>query len=79
MIAELKKRAFGGLTPDFELAVVDAALGEEEAAIAGLERAAAAFSPSILWIKVDYRLDGMRSHPRFAPLVTAVGLNPDNH
>ncbi|MGH9721691.1 MAG: tetratricopeptide repeat protein [Bryobacteraceae bacterium] len=69
VIAELEKK--GG---KFEAAVVHAALGEKDLAIAGLEAAVAAFVPSTLWINVDYRLADLRDHPRFPALVTAVGL-----
>jgi hypothetical protein len=45
-------------------------------AIESLQRTFDVFSPNILWLKVDYRLDDLRGHPRFAEIVRAVGLAP---
>ena len=71
LIAELEKAG-----ASFEVAVVYAGLKEKDRAIDGLERAVASYSPSTLWIKVDYRLDELRGDSRFPALVKAVGLAP---
>jgi tetratricopeptide (TPR) repeat protein len=73
--AEMEKRGEGGFRPNFDLGVVYAALGEKERAMDALEATLAEYNPPILWINVDYRLDDLRDHPRFAGLVKAVGLN----
>ena len=74
VIAELEKKAKDGPNADFEIAVVRAGMGEKERAMEGLERALAAYSHSLLWVKVDGRLDEVRSHPRFPALIKAIGL-----
>jgi hypothetical protein len=74
-MAELEKAAKDGSLPEFELAVIHAGLGEKEQAVAGLERSTAGYAHSALWINVDYRLDDLRDHPRYAGLLRAVGLS----
>jgi tetratricopeptide (TPR) repeat protein len=74
--AEMEARGERGFRPHFDLAVVYAALGEKDMAIESLQRTFDVFSPNILWLKVDYRLDDLRGHPRFAQIVRAVGLAP---
>jgi len=71
LAVELEKNA-----AHFELAVMNAALGEHDRAIAGLEQAVADFVPSTLWIKVDPRLQHLRTHPRYAALVKAIENPP---
>jgi Flp pilus assembly protein TadD len=79
VIRELDKSRANGLMPDFEIAVISAGLGDGEAAVAGLERAAAAYSPSMLWANVDYRLADLHTHPRFPALLASLGLTPQQH
>jgi tetratricopeptide (TPR) repeat protein len=74
-MAELEKGAKDGSLPEFELAVIHAALGEKEQAVTGLERSIAGYAHSALWMNVDYRLEDLRDHPRYPGLLRAVGLS----
>jgi serine/threonine-protein kinase len=74
VVGELRRPHPSGVVADFEVAVVTTALGDHDAAMAGFERAAAAFSPSMLWLNVDYRLQELRRHPGFPALAKSVGL-----
>lgn len=51
-------------------------LKENDAALAALEAAAAARHRLVFWIKVDPRFRPLHDHPRFAALLSAVGLGP---
>lgn len=50
------------------------ALGEREQALEWLEKAYEERSEWLVWLKVDPKLDSLRSDPRFADLVQRVGL-----
>jgi serine/threonine protein kinase len=51
-----------------------AKLGDKDAAIAALEKSALENRSSMLFIRCDPELDGIRSDPRFADLVRRIGL-----
>ncbi|HEU5239428.1 MAG TPA: winged helix-turn-helix domain-containing protein [Pyrinomonadaceae bacterium] len=57
-----------------ELAGLYAMLGDKESAFAQLERAYAARDLQLQVLKIDLRLDSLRSDPRFTDLVRRVGL-----
>ncbi len=76
--AELE-RALAGTPPGraaapWFVAQVELALGEREAALASLERAAAERSPHLCYLAVEPRLDALRGERRFQALLTRVGL-----
>ncbi len=48
------------------IAAVHAGLGETSQALDWLDRGVAAHSPSMLWLKTDFRFSGLRSEPRYA-------------
>jgi serine/threonine-protein kinase len=73
LIAEIEFTA-KGKAPDADIGVIYAGLGETERALTHLEKAFTAFAPSLLWLKVDYRLDGLRREPRFLALLTKMHL-----
>jgi tetratricopeptide (TPR) repeat protein len=50
-----------------------AALGRADEALDRLERAVDERSSRILWLRVDPRVDMLRSHPRFQALLTRIG------
>jgi TolB-like protein/DNA-binding winged helix-turn-helix (wHTH) protein len=57
-----------------EAALLLAALGEVEAALDALERAANPPSYDMVYLAVDPKLDALRSSPRFSKLLESVGL-----
>jgi DNA-binding winged helix-turn-helix (wHTH) protein/Flp pilus assembly protein TadD len=61
----------GAISPYSRIAAL-VALGEEEAALKQLERAAEARDPWIVWMKVDPMLAPLRAHPRFAAVLARV-------
>jgi serine/threonine-protein kinase len=48
------------------IAAVNAGLGETKRALDCLDRGLTAHSPSMLWLKTDFRFAGLRSEPRYA-------------
>jgi TolB-like protein/Flp pilus assembly protein TadD len=75
--AELARALPRGLgsraAPPWFVAQVELALGEREAALASLERAADERSPHLSYIAVEPRLDGLRGEARFQALLARVG------
>lgn len=59
----------------YSIAIIYAGLGENDAAFEWLNKAYDARSETMGWIKVDARLDKLRSDARFAELVRRVGLS----
>lgn len=57
-----------------DLSYVYAALGDRDEAFAWLDKAFEHRSSRILWLKVDPRVDSLRSDPRFAALIRRLGL-----
>lgn len=58
----------------YTVALVYIAMGDKGQAFAWLEKAYAVRSEYMVWLKVDPRLNGLRSDPRFADLMGRVGL-----
>jgi DNA-binding winged helix-turn-helix (wHTH) protein/TolB-like protein len=75
-LEELQKLAARGDAPAYHFAPILAGLGEKEQAFVWLEKSVAERSQLATGIKVDPRLDSLRSDPRFADLVRRVGLEP---
>ena len=74
-IAEtLKKRRKSGDGTAFFVALVYAGLRETDAALDMLEAACDERSGSVRYLKVEPRLDPLRTHPRFQALMRRVGL-----
>ena len=48
------------VSPEYELALIHAALQDKDRAFAALDRACADLSPALLWVKVDFLLDELR-------------------
>ena len=75
-IEDLKKRSTGGQVLPFNLAIVHLGLGDLKLAIDYLERAYAADSQWMGWLKKDRMFDPLRSDPRFVALLKKLGLSP---
>ncbi len=75
LLAKLRGR--GGLSPaaHYDFALIQAALHENDRAIASLEQSAACREWWIRFVRVDRRLQALHKHPRFAALCARVG-NP---
>jgi serine/threonine-protein kinase len=72
LLAELEGRRDGRYVPAYEIAKVHDALGRPARALDWLERAHAERSHSMVFLRVDPQLAGLRRHPRFARLVARV-------
>jgi TolB-like protein/DNA-binding SARP family transcriptional activator/Tfp pilus assembly protein PilF len=64
-----------GYVPSYEIAKIHEALGDRDRAIESLEEAFRQRSHSMVFLKVDPQLRGLRSDPRFDHLVERVGLD----
>ena len=58
----------------YHFAIIHAALGHKDEAFEWLEKSYDARSEALVWLKVDPRLDTLRSDPRFIDLQRRVGL-----
>jgi DNA-binding winged-HTH domains len=75
ILAELKKHAERSYISPFNIALIYVALDEKDQAVEWLERA---FDDRSLWmvfLKVDPRLDSLRSAPRFADMLRRMNLS----
>ncbi|MCA1816686.1 MAG: winged helix-turn-helix domain-containing protein [Acidobacteria bacterium] len=72
MLSELERSEV--YVPPYYLALIHAALGERDEALAHLERAYEERDGSLPLVKVDRRLDGLRGEPALQRLIERVGL-----
>ena len=79
LLEELQSRHGTDYLPPYELAKVQSALGETDAALQSLERAYEHRSHSIAFLAVDPQLAPLRSHPRFQQLLRRAGLGRTQH
>ncbi len=77
ILTELLARSRREHVPSYSIAVVYVGLGDHDRAFAWLARAYRERSGSLSYLKVDPRLDSLRSDPRFKDLMGRVGL-PEN-
>jgi adenylate cyclase len=68
-IAELNKRSLHGYIDPFNLAIVYLGMGDRDRALDSLEKAYAAHSQFLGWLKMDRIFDPLRSEPRFIALL----------
>ena len=74
-LAELEKISRDGKVLPFNLALVYLGLGDRARTLDNLERALAADSQMMPWIPRDRIFDPLRSEPRFAALLSKMGVN----
>lgn len=70
-LVQLSKHAY---VPPYQIAVVYVGLGEKDLAFDWLRRAFADRSFELLFLKIDERMDAVRSDPRFSDLVRRMNL-----
>jgi class 3 adenylate cyclase len=75
MIDELNRRSLRGYVTPFNEAIVYLGMGNRERALDDLEKAYAANSQWMAWLKMDHIFDPLRSDPRFIRLLRKVGLD----
>jgi len=75
MIDEINRKSLHGYVPPFNLALVYLGMGDRERALDGLEKAYAANSQFMAWLKIDHAYDPLRSDPRFIALLKKVHLD----
>jgi tetratricopeptide (TPR) repeat protein len=70
-LKQLSKRRY---VSSYYIALIYTSLGQKDSAFEWLENAYKERSDLLVYLKVDPRLDSLRSDPRFAELVRRVGL-----
>ena len=75
IIAELNQMSSRQYVSPLCAAVVYIGLGDKQRALGGLEKAYAARSQLLAYLKIDMRWDPVRSDPRFIALLKKVGLD----
>ena len=74
ILAESAEESEGKHLSPYDCAIIHTALKEEEKAFACLEKAYELRSEAVVWLKVDPRLDPLRTNPQFIDLLQRVGL-----
>ena len=74
ILEQLKDRSKQGYVPAYGFAEIYIGLGDNEQALASLEKACADRSMLMTFIRVDPEFDSLRSDPRFKDLLRRVGL-----
>jgi TolB-like protein/Flp pilus assembly protein TadD len=74
ILAELQRLSEHSYVPATDVALVYAGLGEKDKAFAWLDKAYEEHSFALSNLKVEPRLDSLRSDPRFADLLRRIGL-----
>ena len=74
MLERLHSLAAQRYVPPYHIAVVHAGLGEQDQAVAELERAYEERDPRVTWLKIEPSWDQFRSNQRFLDLLSRIGL-----
>lgn len=74
IIAELDQISKTRYVPSYDIAVIHAGLGEKELAFGWLEKAYREHSSWLAYLRVEPRLDPLRSDSRFTDLLRRIGL-----
>jgi len=75
LLRQMNDRAQHSYVPPFDIAIIYAGLGQKDQAVLWLEKGCQERSAWMVWLKVDPRLDVLRSDPRFQGLLRRVGLS----
>lgn len=75
LLRQLHERAQRTYVPSFHIAIIYTGLAQEDQALVWLEKGYQERSAWMVWLKVDPRLDVLRSDPRFQDLLHRVGLS----
>ena len=75
LLRQLNERAKHTYVPAFHMAIIYAGLGQKDQALVWLEKGYQERSAWMVWLKVDPRLDVLRSDQRFQDLVRRIGLS----
>ena len=75
LLRQLNERAQNTYVPSFHIAIIFAGLGQKDRALVWLEKGYQERSTWMVWLKVDPRLDVLRSDPRFQDLLRRLGLS----
>lgn len=74
LLRQLNERAQHTYVAPFHIAIIYAGLGQKDQALAWLEKGYQERCAGMVWLKVDPRLDVLRSDPRFQDLLRRIGL-----
>ena len=74
LLDEVKSQTAQNYFPSYDVAIIYVALGQKDEAFTWLEKAYEERYPWLIHLKVDPRLDPLRSDPRFAELVRRLRL-----
>jgi len=74
ILAELQQRSVSTYVPAYDFAVIYAGLDDKEQAFAWLNKACEESSSWMAYIRVEPRLDPLRSERRFPELLRRIGL-----
>lgn len=75
LLRQLHERAQRTYVPSFHIEIIYTGLEQEDQALVWLEKGYQEGSAWMVWLKVDPRLDVLRSDPRFQDLLHRVGLS----
>jgi tetratricopeptide (TPR) repeat protein len=76
VLAQLKEMSKQRYVSPHCIAMIYAGLGDKDQAFEWLNKALEARSEHLTWLKVDARMNPLRSDPRFAEMMIRVGLTP---
>ena len=76
MLDKLNEQSKQRYVSAFSRALIYAGLGEKDQAFYWLEKSYQARERETSWIKVDPKMDNLRTDPRFADLLQRIGLSP---
>jgi tetratricopeptide (TPR) repeat protein len=80
MLAELReRRASGAWTGNYQMALIETALGNRNEALVLLQEAMREKEPSVAFMGVDPRLNSLRAIPKFSGLLRRIVLTSEAH